>query len=622
MAAKSTKQSATIAASAPASLPSNSSPPVSENAQYLVVARRYRPQSFADLVGQSHVSTAISNAIQQNRVGHAYLFSGARGTGKTSSARIFAKCLNCEKGPTVQPCQVCDSCQGITSGDDIDVLEIDGASNRRIEEIRQLRSTVNVRPSRARYKIYIIDEVHMLTKEAFNALLKTLEEPPDHVKFIFCTTELDKIPITIRSRCQLFEFTPVEEGAIRERLKQIAATEKVDIAADALTLLARRAAGSMRDSQSLLEQLLATGQAQITLSDVNQFLGTADAQLVGQLVQQLATNQSSSAMGLVQQAFRQGVDAGQLTAQLLGFFRDCLAASVGCGDELLLNIAPDQCAQVRELAKQIGPEQSLAVAQILDECLVKMRSSTHPQVLLEMSLIRICRLEQLQALSDLIEQLRQNPEAVRAAKPANPPLAHRGVASEIRPISTVSSPGGATTSKKNDLTDVSITQTEPNLPPQPATEKTSVAAASLPVNATNVESVWKETLRLMADTAAEMAGQYHRLEWKPDGRILVTLAETHHRFCNRPDPKSRVEKILSQVTGQAVRVEFVAAANTIATAPSSPPPISKLKQMRDVTRDPLVQSAMELFDAAVTDVIPPRTAVGQSRPASGTQTFS
>ncbi len=621
MAAKSTKQSAKSAGSATTAAPAISTPPVSGSAQYLVVARRYRPQSFADLVGQAHVSTALSNAIQQNRVGHAYLFSGARGTGKTSSARIFAKCLNCEKGPTVQPCQVCDSCQGITSGDDIDVLEIDGASNRRIEEIRQLRSTVNVRPSRARYKIYIIDEVHMLTKEAFNALLKTLEEPPDHVKFIFCTTEQDKIPITIRSRCQLFEFTPVEELAIRGRLKQIAATEKVDISDDALTLLARRAAGSMRDSQSLLEQLLAAGKAQITLTDVNQFLGTADAQLVGQLVEQLATSQSSGAMAIAHQAFQQGVDAGQLTAQLFGFYRDCLAASVGCTDELLLNVSPDQCAQVRELAKQIGPEQSLAISQILDECLVKMRTSTHPQVLLEMSLVRICRLEQLQSLSDLIEQLRQNPEAVRATKPTSVPLARRAIGSAIQPTPTASSSNNTTPSKKNETTDPQVSQVEPNLPRQLAAEKTPVAAHA-PINADSVESVWKEALRLMGDTTADMAGQHQRLEWKPDGRIIVTLGESHHRFCNRPDPKSRFETMLAQITGQAVRVEFVAAPEATPTAPSFPPPVSKLKQMRDVTRDPLIQTAMELFDATVTDIVAPKVAVSRVHPSAGTNNLS
>src|SRR6185436_18648908 len=196
------------------------------------------------LIGQGQVSQALANAITTNRVGHAYLFTGARGVGKTSTARIFAKALNCVNGPTTTPCGECDICHGIASGDDVDVIEIDGASNRGIDEIRQLRSNVNVRPSRARFKIYIIDEVHMLTNQAFNALLKTLEEPPEHVKFIFCTTEADKIPITVLSRCQRFDFAGIDSQAIHTRLGEIAKAEGVEADADALQIIAIRAAGS------------------------------------------------------------------------------------------------------------------------------------------------------------------------------------------------------------------------------------------------------------------------------------------------------------------------------------------------------------------------------------------
>ena len=206
--------------------------------EYVVVARRYRPQSFDELIGQSHVAQGLAAAIAASRVGHAYLFTGARGTGKTSTARIFAKALNCEHGPTPTPCNECDICRSITAGDDMDVLEIDGASNRGIDEIRQLRQNVNVRPSRARFKVYIIDEVHMLTKEAFNALLKTLEEPPEHVKFIFCTTEPEKIPITILSRCQRYDFAGIQTSQIVRRLEQIVAAEKVQAQPEALEILA------------------------------------------------------------------------------------------------------------------------------------------------------------------------------------------------------------------------------------------------------------------------------------------------------------------------------------------------------------------------------------------------
>src|SRR5947208_11839019 len=218
--------------------------------EYTVVARRYRPRQFADLIGQEPVAQALRNALTSDRVAHAYLCTGARGVGKTSTARILAKALNCVHGPTTTPCGECEMCRAIASGDDVDVLEIDGASNRGIDEVREIRQNVQFRPSRARYKVYIIDEVHMLTAPAFNALLKTLEEPPPHVKFIFATTEASKIPITILSRCQRFDFAGIHLPSIVERLKQIVAAEGVSAEPKALALLARRANGSMRDSQS------------------------------------------------------------------------------------------------------------------------------------------------------------------------------------------------------------------------------------------------------------------------------------------------------------------------------------------------------------------------------------
>src|SRR3974390_2710475 len=224
--------------------------PTTTGTEYTVLARRYRPQQFAGLVGQEPVAQALMNALQSNRVAHAYLFTGARGVGKTSTARILAKALNCVQGPTGTPCDECDLCKAIASGEDIDVLEIDGASNRGIDEVREIRQNVQFRPSRARYKIYIIDEVHMLTGPAFNALLKTLEEPPPHVKFIFATTDVQKIPITILSRCQRFDFAGITSAKIAACLKRVVAAEGMQADDDALMIVARRAGGSMRDAQS------------------------------------------------------------------------------------------------------------------------------------------------------------------------------------------------------------------------------------------------------------------------------------------------------------------------------------------------------------------------------------
>jgi DNA polymerase-3 subunit gamma/tau len=304
--------------------------------QYLVVARRYRPRTFEELVGQQHVAQALRNAILTNRVGHAYLFTGARGVGKTSAARIFAKALNCVQGPSPTPCNQCDVCLSIDAGEDVDVLEIDGASNRGIEEIRQLRSNVNVRPSRAPYKIYIIDEVHMLTTQAFNALLKTLEEPPEHVKFIFCTTDAEKIPITVLSRCQRFDFAPIGGEAIIDRLRFILKREQREADDGTLALLARRAGGSMRDSQSLLEQLLAFAGPRITVQDVQSMLGATDTGLLRNLVEQLLNRNTGAALDALDDAIRQGAEPGHLAEQLLAYFRDLLVAGAGGAASLAL----------------------------------------------------------------------------------------------------------------------------------------------------------------------------------------------------------------------------------------------------------------------------------------------
>jgi DNA polymerase-3 subunit gamma/tau len=395
-------------------------PPTSESdspGRYVVIARRYRPQSFDELVGQEHVARALQQAIASERVGHAYLFTGARGVGKTSAARILAKALNCVNGPTPTPCNECDVCLRVAAGDDVDVLEIDGASNRGIDEIRQLRQNVAVRPSRVRFKIYIIDEVHMLTKEAFNALLKTLEEPPEHVKFIFATTEPQKIPITILSRCQRFDFAGISSAAIQQRLAQIAAAEGVRIEPEALQILASRAAGSMRDSQSLLEQLLAVGREQITAADVNGLLGIAPAERISGLVRHLVARDARAALAELDATIQSGVEVGLLLDQLVGYFRDGMAAAVGCSADQLLYSLPSQADEVAQVGKHLGLATILAIGQILDHTAARMRVSMHGRTLVEMAVVRICQLDELDDLATLIAEVRGEgqPDATASA---------------------------------------------------------------------------------------------------------------------------------------------------------------------------------------------------------------
>ncbi|MBW8884132.1 MAG: DNA polymerase III subunit gamma/tau, partial [Planctomycetia bacterium] len=466
--------------------------------EYVVVARRYRPQDFSQLIGQDQVSQALANAINTNRVGHAYLFTGARGVGKTSTARIFAKALNCVNGPTTTPCGVCDICAGIASGGDVDVIEIDGASNRGIDEIRQLRSNVNVRPSRARFKIYIIDEVHMLTTPAFNALLKTLEEPPEHVKFIFCTTEADKIPITVLSRCQRFDFAPIEMRSIVERLQHICQTEGVEAEPEALQIMARRAAGSMRDSQSLLEQLLSFGGQKITVADVHSLLGTAHSARLASLADCIARRDAATALKELESAITEGVDVGALAEQLLGYFRDCLAAVVGCAPDLFLHTSAAEHARLDALGKQLGLETLLAISQIIDQTLVRLRQSTHARTLVELALVRLCKLDDLDALPNLVAELRGQGPGDRT-----PAMAAGTQRSPTLPVprpqfSVPSTPGRADTGgedhPKPEIRNPKLAGSQaPALPPQKKTEESlepNPNAESAPFDAHSATATW------------------------------------------------------------------------------------------------------------------------------------
>ncbi|MGC8642181.1 MAG: DNA polymerase III subunit gamma/tau, partial [Isosphaeraceae bacterium] len=369
-----------------------------------VVARRYRPQRFEDVVGQDHVVQALRNAIRLNRLAQAYLFCGTRGVGKTSMARIFAKCLNCVQGPTETPCQVCDICQSIAAGQDVDVIEIDGASNNGVEQVRELRQNASLRPSRSRFKIYYIDEVHMLSTGAFNALLKTLEEPPPHVKFFFATTEANKIPITVLSRCQRYDFAGITPDAIVSSLKEICAREQVETETEALQVVARRAGGSMRDAQSLLEQLLASGSPKLTVEVVHQLLGTpSDERLLG-VLEALAGHDAGTALSLLDQAAAQGVQPADLLAGVVDFLRDALMLSVGAGS-ILLAVTPRQKPRLQTIIKAWPTDTILAALQILAEARARMRGATHGRLLVELALVRVARLENLTELSNLVDRL-------------------------------------------------------------------------------------------------------------------------------------------------------------------------------------------------------------------------
>ena len=375
---------------------------MSSGSHYTVLARRFRPQEFDDVVGQEHVSKALRNAIRAERVAHAYLFTGARGVGKTSMARILAKALNCPDVQDGVPCNSCEICDGISSGGDVDVMEIDGASNRRIEDVRGIRANVGVRSMRTRFKVYIIDEVHMLTREAFNALLKTLEEPPPNVKFVFCTTEPEKVPETILSRCQRFDFSTIEHKSIGQRLKEIAKAEGFEVDDEAVELIARRAQGSMRDSQSLFDQLLAFSEGHVAAVDVHRMLGTAGDELLVQLFDNMTTRRPGEVLNLLEQAHASGVRPGELLDQCVGYVRDMMVLLSGGATVPMCCVGEDRRDVVTEHGERAGLPNVMAAFQILSEARSRMFRSNFSRTLLEMALVQISLLENLSAISSLL----------------------------------------------------------------------------------------------------------------------------------------------------------------------------------------------------------------------------
>jgi DNA polymerase-3 subunit gamma/tau len=374
---------------------------------YTVVARRYRPQQFADLVGQEHVAQALTNAITSGRIAHAYLFTGARGTGKTSTARILAKALNCEQGPTPTPCDVCDICKSIASGNDVDAIEIDGASNNKVDEARELRSNVGYLPTRGRFKIYIIDEVHMLSTGAFNALLKTMEEPPPHVKFILATTDPHKIPITILSRCQRYDFAPVSSRKIFEALKHIASREGIDADPEALRLVARRANGSMRDSQTLLEQLLASAEGRLTAEQVHSVFGTLAEDAVLELADAVVNGDAKAAVEHIGASAEKGLQLGELLDQLTEHWRAMMLTAVGGADSA--DLTETAAERVKQHTEKTNLDAILAGLEILTATKAKLRGSPHAQVLLEVAAVRLSKLAELLSVAELAQWYTQTP---------------------------------------------------------------------------------------------------------------------------------------------------------------------------------------------------------------------
>ncbi len=372
---------------------------------YLVIARKWRPQVFEDVIGQKHVVKTLQNAIESNRIAHAFLFAGQRGVGKTSVARILSKALNCQEGPTPHPCNQCTSCKEITEGNSMDVLEIDGASNTGVDDVRELRESVKYVPSRSRYKIYIIDEVHMLSNSAFNALLKTLEEPPAHVIFIFATTEPHKILPTVLSRCQRFDLRRLSLEAIVEHLHKITSKEDITISRQGLGWVASEAEGSMRDAQSILDRVISYAGKQIEDNDIVEVLGIVDKDLLMRTSQALLDKDAKGCLDIVRELFRFGYDTRQFYQAFLEHLRNIIIIKISKEPARLMDLSPDECGTLKKQVKDCEVEMLQRLFDVWFKAEEEINRSSQPHIVLEMILLKMVYLGRLVPLDDALAKL-------------------------------------------------------------------------------------------------------------------------------------------------------------------------------------------------------------------------
>jgi DNA polymerase III subunit gamma/tau len=373
---------------------------------YQVIARKYRPQTFADLTGQEHITRTLSHALDNRRMHHAYLLSGVRGTGKTTTARILAKGLNCQRGITSQPCLQCVSCLEIASGNSLDVLEIDAASNTGVDNVRDvIINNLAMAPARDRYKIFVIDEVHMLSTSAFNALLKTLEEPPSHVIFIMATTELHKVPDTILSRCQQFEFRQIATEKILNRLREIANAEGINISDPALREIARAGAGSLRDAQSYFDQVIAASGPEITAEDVGSSLGLLSTETLGRLAEAIARQDTPMTLNLVEEITSRGYDLRNVTRELMAYLRHLLVIKSGIVRGEILGVADIEIDRLKELSQHFSEEDIVRCFHLLAQTEKEIKDSPHPRFQFEIGLVKLTHAARLRSLEELIKRL-------------------------------------------------------------------------------------------------------------------------------------------------------------------------------------------------------------------------
>jgi DNA polymerase-3 subunit gamma/tau len=557
---------------------------------YLVLARKYRPQRFEDLVGQEHIVQTLRNALQSGRIAHAFLFTGIRGVGKTTAARLLAKALNCERAPapTSDPCDECSNCREIRASRSVDVAEIDGASNRGIDSIRELTENVRYLPIKSRFRVYIIDEAHMVTREGFNALLKTLEEPPPHVKFVFATTAVEKFPETIVSRCQRYDFKRIPLGRIKHELERIAANEAVSLTDAALFAIAREGQGSMRDAESLLERMIAFSDRTIDDGKVGEILGIADRKTLFATADAVLAHDPKGALEIIDRVYESGRDLERFSRDLLEHVRNLVIAKLGADGTILADLPPDDLAELRRqagLTERVDLERLFRIARLGDE---ELGRSSMPRLVLEMTIVRMATLEPLLPVDEVLARLDEierglggSPRPV--ATPAKPPSASAGAPSprgngggDRGPRPEAAAP--SSTSRKDE----DGRGAAPENAPRPAGE----------------DARWEE---LLAFVQAKKIGLYlslsHARHLRGGGGTLV-LGVAKEKFRSELTSRttlSQLEALVSEFYGSPTRVRVEAVSEEAAPPPAQPSPT-------EVLDHPSVKAAVEILGGEVREV--------------------
>jgi DNA polymerase-3 subunit gamma/tau len=538
---------------------------------YTVLARKYRSQTFDDVVGQEAIAQTLKNAIKTGRIHHAYLFTGTRGVGKTTMARIFAKALNCHNadGPTPEPCLKCDSCVSVNTGEDVDVIEIDGASNNGVENIRELRENVIYRPARSRYKIYIIDEVHMVTVNAFNALLKTLEEPPSHVKFIFATTEPNKVLATIQSRCQRFDFVNISAADIAKQLKLILQKENIRCDEDVTLAIARAADGSMRDALSLLDQLLSTGVDPITMQAFEQYLGQPDRIKIATLAEKIGDSDAGGMLEHLNQLLMSGLTAGQVVISMIELMRDLMVIKSAGPQSGIVILTSAEREKIVPLADKFDIAGLIYSITTLEKLRWTIKNSDTPRALLEAALVRLALSEHFVNVGDLLSGAAGSSSPVKKNLIASPAPRAQAVASQT-----------------------------------PAENQ----HASMTVSSLNeLKENWNSFLDEVGIENSSLSGYLKNavLNVTNDNEISLVFADVFIKnMCEQPPKCQQISSIFSQkLHKNSLKILFELAKGDVSALRTRPPGAKTSKQEREeVMNDPAVKAIITGLNATITGI--------------------